>query len=181
MNSYLTSATASSTYQTVSGMSSYLTSATASSTYSTLTSVSNLLNGTTAFTGFNCTGLANILKLSETVSSVAVSGGSAACNYNNSAIFFITGQTANFTLALTNLSPVANKSFSVTLLISSASSKFYANALTINGTSIVFVYNGGLASVSVSSATYIIQQFNIIYTASTSAPAFTISSIGLAF
>ena len=70
--------------------------------------------------------------------------------------FFITGQTANFSLALTNLTPVANKSFSVTLLISSASSKFYANALTVNGTSTTFIYNGGLASVSVSSATYII-------------------------
>ena len=152
-----------------------------------LTSIANILNGTTSFTGLansgitNLNGMTNILRLSDTLSSVAVASGSAACNYNNGAVFVITGQTANFTLALSNLTPVANKTYSVTLLISSASSKFYANALTVNGTAATFIYNGGLSSVSVSSATYIIQQFNIIYTASTSAPAFVISSIGQAF
>jgi len=112
---------------------------------------------------------------------VAVSSGSAACSYSNGAVFYITGQTANFTLALTNLSPAANKAYSVTLIISSSSSKFYANALTIGGTSTSFVYNGGSSNVSVSSATYIIQQFNIVYTSSTTAPAFVICSIGQAY
>ena len=94
---------------------------------------------------------------------------------------FIDGILAVRDLSLTNLTPVANKTYSVTLLISSASSKFYANTLTVNGTAATFIYNGGSAAISVSSATYIIQQFNIIYTASTSAPAFVISSIGQAF
>jgi hypothetical protein len=175
MSSYLTSATAASTYQTITGMSSYLTSATAASTYASSTSLANLINGTTTFS------LANILKLSETVSSVAVSAGVATCNYNNAAVFYITGQTANFNLTISNLTPVANKSYSVTLIISSTSSKFYANALTIGATATSFVYNGGSSGVSVSSATYIIQQFNIIYTSSTSAPAFVISSISQAY
>jgi hypothetical protein len=96
-------------------------------------------------------------------------------------VFFITGQTANFTLALTNFTAAANKVFSITLLISSASSKFYANSLLINSTSTSFVYNGGSANVSVTSASYIVQQFNIVYTASTSSPAFVISSIGQAY
>jgi hypothetical protein len=190
LSSYVSSSsltTTLSSYALSSALSSYLTSTTAASTYGTLTAIANILNGTTSHTGFtnsgitNLNGMTNVLRLSDTLSSVAVASGSAACNYNNGAVFVITGQTANFTLALTNLTPVANKTYSVTLLISSASSKFYANALTVNGTSTTFVYNGGLASVSVSSATYIIQQFNIIYTASTSAPAFTISSIGQAF
>jgi len=103
------------------------------------------------------------------------------CSYSNGAVFFITGQTANFTLALTNLTASANKVYSITLIISSASSKFYANALTINGTSRSFVYNGGSANVSVTSATYIIQQFNIIFTSSTTVPAFIITSIGQAY
>jgi hypothetical protein len=92
-------------------------------------------------------------------------------------VFYITGQTANFTLALTNFTPAANKVFSITLLISSSASKFYANALLINSTSTAFVYSGGSANVSVTSATYIVQQFNLVYTASTSAPAFVISSL----
>jgi predicted NACHT family NTPase len=41
MSSYLTTATASSTYQTISGMSSYLTTATASSTYQTIANMVN--------------------------------------------------------------------------------------------------------------------------------------------
>ena len=52
MTNYLTTATASSTYQTISGMSSYLTTATASSTYQTIAnSVSLSANNT--FTGNN--------------------------------------------------------------------------------------------------------------------------------
>ena len=67
------------------------------------------------------------------------------------------------------------------ILINSASSKFYANALIVNSTSRSFVYNGGSANVSVSSVTYIIQQFNIIFTASVATPAFIISSVGQAY
>jgi hypothetical protein len=181
MSTYLTSATATSTYQTISGMSSYLTSATAASTYGTLTALANILNGTSSHTAFTCTGLANILELSETVASVAVSSSVATCSYSSGAVFYITGQTANFTLALTNLTPSANKTFSVTLLINASTNKFYANALTIAGTSTSFIYNGGSASVSVSSANTIIQQFNLVYTSSTSAPAFVISSISQAY
>ena len=168
-------------------MSNYLTTATASSTYATQTALANILNGTSSFTAFtnsgatNLNGLTNISELSETISSVAVASGLATCNYTNGAVFYITGQTANFTLALTNFTATANKVFSITLLISSASSKFYANSLLINSTSTSFVYNGGSAAVSVSSATYIIQQFNIIYAASAAAPAFVICSIGQAY
>jgi len=178
LSNYVTSSSLTTT------LSSYVTSSsltTTLSSYALSSALSSILNGTTAFTAFNCTGLANILKLSETVSSVAVSSGVATCNYNNAAVFFITGQTANFNLTLTNLTPVANISYSVTLIISSASSKFYANALTIGATSTSFVYNGGSSAVLVSSATYIIQQFNIVYTSSTSAPAFVISSISQAY
>jgi len=187
MSTYLTSATATSTYQTISGMSSYLTSATAASTYGTLTALANILNGTTSHTGFtnsgttNLTGLTNILEVSETVASVAVSSNIATCSYSSGAVFYVTGQTANFTLALTNLTPSANKTYSVTLLINASTNKFYANALTIGGTSTNFIYNGGSASVSVSSANTIIQQFNIVYTSSTSAPVFVISSISQAY
>jgi hypothetical protein len=164
-----------------------LTTATATSTYATLTSITNLLNGTTSHTGFtntgvsNLSGLANILELSETVSSVTVSSSVATCAYGNGALFYISsGNTANFTLALTGLTPAANKAYSVTLLIN-GTNKFYASALTINGTSTSFVYNGGSAAVSVSSAVFIIQQFSIFFTASTSAPAFVICSIGQAY
>ena len=48
MSSYLTSATASSTYQTIAGMSSYLTTATASSTYQTIAGMSSYLTTATA-------------------------------------------------------------------------------------------------------------------------------------
>jgi hypothetical protein len=129
----------------------------------------------------NLNGLTNISEIAETISSVTVASGLATCNYTNGAVFYITGQTANFSLALTNFTATANKVFSITLLISSSASKFYVNALLINSTSTAFVYNGGSANVSVTSATYIIQQFNIVYTASTSAPAFVITSIGQAF
>ena len=124
-----------SSYALTTSLSSYLTTASASSAYATTTAVSNILNGTSSFTAFtnsgatSLNGLTNISELSETISSVSVSSGLATCNYTNGAVFFITGQTANFTLALTNFTAAANKVFSITLLISSASSKFYANAI----------------------------------------------------
>ena len=176
-----------SSYALTSSLSSYLTTTAAASTYATTTALANILNGTTSHTAFtnsgvtNLNALTNLLELSETISSVTVASGLATCSYSTGAVFYITGQTANFSLALTNFSPAANKVCSVTLLISSSASKFYANALLINSTSTTFVYNGGSAAASVSSATYIIQQFNIVYTASTSAPAFVISSIGQAY
>jgi hypothetical protein len=96
-----------------SNLSTYLTSATAISTYATLTSISNLLNGTTSHTGFtnsgasNLNGITNILELSETIASITV-------RIVVELFFFITGQSTNFTLALTNLNPSANRSYSVT-------------------------------------------------------------------
>ena len=191
LSSYVTSSsltTTLSSYALSSALSSYLTTSTATSTYATLTSITNPLNGTTSHSGFsntgvtNLSGLANILELSETVSSVTVSANVATCAYGNGALFYVSsGNTASFTLALTGLTPPANKAYSVTLLIN-GTNKFYASALTINGTATTtFVYNGGSANVSVTSAIYIIQQFNIVYTASTSVPAFVITSIGQAY
>jgi hypothetical protein len=48
MSSYLTTSSASATYQTISGMSSYLTSATASSTYQTISGMSSYLTTSSA-------------------------------------------------------------------------------------------------------------------------------------
>ena len=104
------------------------------------------------------------------------SGATIACNYTNGGIFSTTAHTANFTIALTNIPTTLNRAVNITLLIDSSTNKFYGNAITINGTAITPIYNGGSASISVISANLIIQQITIIYLASVT-PFKVISSV----
>jgi len=63
MTNYLTTATASATYQTISGMSSYLTSATASATYQTISGLGSALSTISAITIGTNAGSANTITI----------------------------------------------------------------------------------------------------------------------
>jgi hypothetical protein len=93
MSSYLTTATASSTYQTIANMSSYLTTATASSTYQTIAGMSSYLTtasanstfasltGTNAFSGINT--FNNTAGNGTTISKLAIGQITQATNTSN--------------------------------------------------------------------------------------------------
>jgi hypothetical protein len=68
---YLTTATASSTYQTIAGMSSYLTSATASSTYQTISGLGSALSTISAITIGTNAGSANTITIGNNTAPTA--------------------------------------------------------------------------------------------------------------
>jgi hypothetical protein len=71
MTNYLTTATASSTYQTIAGMSSYLTTATASSTYQTISGLGSALSTISAITIGTNAGSANTVVIGNNTAPTA--------------------------------------------------------------------------------------------------------------
>lgn len=114
-------------------------------------------------------------KITEVITAVT-SGATVTCNYNLGGIFSTTAHTANFTIAITNVPTTLYRAVNITLLIDSSANKFYGNAITINGTVVTPIYNGGSTSISVTNANLIIQQITIIYLASVT-PFKVISSV----
>ena len=159
---YLLSSTASSTYQTISGMSSYLTSTTASSTYQTISGMSSYLLSSTASSTYAplLNAVLNVNEISENVYNGGT-GSSLSLSYTGiKGIIYFT-PSANFTLTLTNI-PASNLStYSITLIYNV---KFYANYISVNGSAITMISGGGLSNISInSSATYVMQQINICF------------------
>jgi len=107
-------------------------------------------------------------------------GATVTCDYSISGIFSTTAHTANFTIAITNVPTTENRTINITLLINSSTNKFYGNTITVNGLATSPIINGGSSSISVSSATLIIQQITVLYIASTT-PTYVISSVNSVF
>jgi hypothetical protein len=128
---------------------------------------SNVVDLTTA--GQNITGSKNFNNLNyvsrtgENISTVATTTSSYTLDFSTlSSIFNITSPPAsNFTLAITNLPLTRDACYSVTILINTATNKVFCNALTTNGTAQTVRYNGGVASVNVTTAVFVLQTFNI--------------------
>jgi hypothetical protein len=103
----------------------------------------------------------------------AGSGTSLSLTYTsiNGLIYY--SPSANYTLTLTSVpSPTSNKEvYSLTFIYDT---KFYANAISVNGSSYTMKSSGGLSNISVSaSATHVLQQINIVYLNSATPVVFT--------
>ena len=166
MSSYLTTSTASSTYQTISGMSSYLTSSSASSTYFGLSS-NNTISGRNTFSNMNTFG-----RVCESINQSG-SGTNLTLDFNNltgGIIFY--APSANFTLSLNNI-PTTNTNCIYTLTLR-YSTRFYATAININGSSITMTAISGLSNLSInSSASFVYQTITIIFNNSSTASVST--------
>jgi hypothetical protein len=150
LGNYLTTSSASSLYQTISGMSSYLTTTSASATYAPINNAS-------------LTGQTTVTEVAEQINTVTGVTTSLALSYTTcKGINYIQTPTANFSLALTNIPTTStNATYTITLVIPA---KFYCNTITVNTTTYSMISGGGLANISINtSATYIIQQVNIMF------------------
>ena len=157
-----------STKADTSALSNYLTTSSASSTYASLSSANTFSD------------IINIAKISEKITSTTPSANSATCTYDDGALFFINtdNMTSNFTFNLIDFTSASNRYYSITLIIySSTSNAYYANNFTINGSSITVSYVGGQQNISIAGASYVIQQFSLVYTGSPSAPQIVFSSV----
>lgn len=118
-------------------------------------------------------------RITEVITPVT-GGATVTLNYTNGGIFSTTAHTANFTIAITSVPTTANRTINITLLINSSTNKFYGNTITVNGSTTSPIINGGNSSISISSATLIIQQITVLYIASTT-PTYVISSVNSVF
>jgi hypothetical protein len=135
------------------------------------TSGANILTGTTV--------LRQALNVSEVVQVLTVSSSVLSYNFANGGVCRVVPEAAAaFELALTNVNPSSSTTTTatVTLLIDCQSYESYATTLRINGTLRTLLFPGGVASVDVSGATYIMQTVSICYSGNSSIPVCCISS-----
>jgi hypothetical protein len=112
----------------------------------------------------------NLSQYGENMSNVAISSTTINCNYTtnaNSVIYASPTSTANLTLSLQNV-PVPGTyygSYTVSVLLPVSSYKVCVSNTTVNGTTIIPISSGGFTNISINqNATYVLQQFNIIFT-----------------
>jgi hypothetical protein len=116
-------------------------------------------------------------KITEINSVITITSNICSCDYNNSAVFVCSGQTANFRCDINNLVITTNKSYTITLLINTSTNKFYANTMRINGVSRTMLFMGGSSNIDLSSSNFCLQSITCIFTDSNSIPHVVISSV----
>lgn len=165
---FLTQSNASATYQTQSGMTSYF-----GLSSNNTASGSNTFSGANTFSGSNT--FSNVQTIERMCESVhqAGSGGSLSLDYTAIKGIIIYAPSANYTLSLTNV-PTSNTNCVRTLTLR-YSTKFFANAININGSSVPMLAIGGASNLSVnSSAVFVYQTIHLVFNNS-STPAITTS------
>jgi hypothetical protein len=113
----------------------------------------------------------------------SISGNSVALNYTNGSSFYASPiNTSATTATITNI-PTANTytCYTISLLLDTSSQKVYCTLCTVNGTAVTPLFVGGVANISVTSATAVIQTFYVIFTGSSSAPWKVVSSVSPCF
>ena len=120
-----------------------------------------------------------VSRISELVTIPA--NGATTFDYSTGSVFsYSLNSSANFTANFTNVNPsaVTNRTFVASLIISSGSFKGYANALQIGGVAYSnYFFNGGPASISITSASIIVQTFAFVYTSSGSSPLCVLTNV----
>ena len=113
--------------------------------------------------------LNNITESVYTYSTGISSGGTFSHDYSaNGSTVLLTGTIGGtFTCAISNvptLIPTSSygRACVVTLIMNNSPST-YCNAVTVNGTSATVYFNGGSSSISISSASVVVQQLAIYY------------------
>jgi hypothetical protein len=114
----------------------------------------------------------------EKNTNISVSAGVGTCNYLSGAVFYVSGQTANFRVDIANIPNATNRTFTISLIINTASNKFYANTLRVNSTTRTILFLGGASAINISTATNVLQQITIVYdNSSATVPILCFSSV----
>ena len=122
---------------------------------------------------------ATLGKMSEVIYNAgAQSSNSISLNYSNGCNFYLTPfSSTNFSAAITNIpTTTLTGSYTFNIIANTSTNKSYCSSLTVNGTSVTMQFNGGNSSVSISSASYTIQNFVLVYINSTT-PTFCITGV----
>jgi hypothetical protein len=88
-------------------------------------------------------GLLSAQQLEETVQAKTGATGTVAHDWSSGSIFNHSSITANFTCNVTNLTPVTNKAYTITLMLIQGGTGYYASALQIGGVGQTINWQGG--------------------------------------
>ena len=88
-------------------------------------------------------GLLSVQQLQEQVQSLTGATGIVTHDWSGGSIFYHRNMLANFTANVTNLTPVLNKVYTTTLLLSQGATGYYASALMIAGFTGTINWQGG--------------------------------------
>lgn len=104
-------------------------------TASTITLVNSLLITTSTITVsglFSNTGITSVQEIIETLNLKSTTSGVVTHDWSTGAIWYHSSMTNNFTVALTNVPFVPNRSLVTTLILNQGATPYYASALTVN-------------------------------------------------
>jgi hypothetical protein len=107
------------------------------------------------------TGITTVNEISEQVYNSG-SGTNLSLTYTSIKGIIYYSPSANFTLTLTSIPTSSNnETYSLTFIYNT---KYYCNAISVNGTSYTMLAGGGLSNISInSSASYVMQQVSIMF------------------
>jgi hypothetical protein len=126
-------------------------------------------NSTTALTvqaPLACVKTISVQQIQETLNTIASPGsGTVVADWSTGDIWYVTSMTANFTINLTNLPTVANKSYSVIFTLVQGATPYYISALQIAGVAQTIKWPGASAPTATASRVET-ETFTLMYTGS---------------
>jgi sugar lactone lactonase YvrE len=120
-----------------------------------------LTNGT-----LTTSGTISVQQIQETLNTIASPGsGTVVANWSTGNIWYVSSMSANFTINLTNLPTVANKSYSVVFTLVQGATPYYISALQIAGVAQTIKWSGGSAPTATANRVEL-ETFTLMYTGS---------------
>ena len=111
-------------------------------------------------------GYTSVQQIQETLNTIASPGsGTVVANWSTGNIWYVSSLTANFTINLTNLPTVANKSYSVVFTLVQGATPYYISALQIAGVAQTIKWSGGSAPTATANRVEL-ETFTLMYTGS---------------
>jgi sugar lactone lactonase YvrE len=111
-------------------------------------------------------GYTSVQQIQETLNTIASPGsGTVVANWSTGNIWYVSSMSANFTINLTNLPTVANKSYSVVFTLVQGATPYYISALQIAGVAQTIKWSGASAPTATASRVEL-ETFTLMYTGS---------------
>ena len=118
-------------------------------------------------------GLLSVQQLQEQVQSLTGASGTVVHDWSGGSIFYHRTIAANFTANVTNLTPVVNKVYTTTLLLSQGATAYYASTLQIGGAAQTINWQGGTVPTPAANKQEI-ESFTMLYGPTGAGAAWTI-------
>ena len=94
--------------------------------------VNSSLTSLGTLTGLGVEGLSTLRTISEDIVTISGANATVEHNFSNSAIWYHTGVSGNFTVNLTNVPTTQNKAYSIALIVNQGSTGYLPNAFAVN-------------------------------------------------